>query len=111
MVPMLDGALENLQRLGHSQEYLAGKICTADTSYHRDTNLRKCQELRLHADIPDIYCRQRPLLRLAAAVLGPGGSGLPWRIFTTRRPAITTSAPRERDSGDGQKSLRRWFGN
>ena len=49
--PMLDGALENLQSLGHGEEYLAGKIFTADTNYHSDTNLRKCQELRLDAYI------------------------------------------------------------
>jgi hypothetical protein len=57
--PMLDGALENLKRLGHGAEYLAGKIFTADTNYHSDTNLRKCQELGLDAYIPDIYFRRR----------------------------------------------------
>lgn len=57
--PMLDGALENLQSLGHGEEYLAGKIFTANTNYHSDTNLRKCQELRLDAYIPDIYFRRR----------------------------------------------------
>ena len=57
--PMLEGALDNLQCLGHGAEYLAGKIFTADTNYHSDTNLRKCQELRLDAYIPDIYFRRR----------------------------------------------------
>jgi transposase len=57
--PMLDGALENLKRLGHGEEYFAGKIFTADTNYHSDTNLRKCQELHLDAYIPDIYFRRR----------------------------------------------------
>jgi transposase len=57
--PMLEGVLENLQSLGHGEEYLAGKIFTADTNYHSDTNLRKCQELRLDAYIPDIYFRRR----------------------------------------------------
>jgi len=57
--PMLEGALENLQSLGHGEEYFAGKIFTADTNYHSDTNLRKCQELRLDAYIPDIYFRRR----------------------------------------------------
>ncbi len=46
--PMLDGALENLKSLGHGEEYFAGKIFTADTNYHSDTNLRKCQELHLY---------------------------------------------------------------
>jgi transposase len=57
--PMLEGALENLQSLGHDEEYFAGKIFTADTNYHSDTNLRKCQELRLDAYIPDLYFRRR----------------------------------------------------
>jgi hypothetical protein len=57
--PMLDGAIENLQSLGHGQEYFAGKIFTADTNYHSDTNLRKCQELRLDAYIPDRFFRRR----------------------------------------------------
>jgi len=57
--PMLEGALENLKSLGHGEEYFAGKIFTADTNYHSDTNLRKCQELQLDAYIPDIYFRRR----------------------------------------------------
>ena len=57
--PILEGARENLQRLGHGEEYLAGKILTADTNYHSDINLRKCQELRLDAYIPDRYFRRR----------------------------------------------------
>ena len=57
--PMLDGALENLKSLGHSEDYFAGKIFTADTNYHSDTNLQKCQDLRLDAYIPDIYFRRR----------------------------------------------------
>jgi transposase len=57
--PMLDGALENLKSLGHSEDYFADKIFTADTNYHSDTNLKKCQDLRLDAYIPDIYFRRR----------------------------------------------------
>ena len=57
--PMLEGARENLQHLGHGEEYLADKILTADTNYHSDINLRKCQELRLDAYIPDRYFRRR----------------------------------------------------
>jgi transposase len=57
--PMLDGARENLQHLGHGEEYLADKILTADTNYHSDTNLRKCQEMGLDAYIPDRYFRRR----------------------------------------------------
>lgn len=57
--PMLDGAIENLKGLGHDEKYFAGKIFTADTNYHSDTNLRKCQELHLDAYIPDRFFRRR----------------------------------------------------
>lgn len=57
--PMLEGARENLQHLGHGEEYFAEKIFTADTNYHSDTNLRKCQEMGLDAYIPDRYFRRR----------------------------------------------------
>jgi hypothetical protein len=57
--PMLEGALENLQSLGHGAEYFADKIFTADTNYHRDTNLRKRLEMGLDAYIPDRHFRRR----------------------------------------------------
>jgi hypothetical protein len=57
--PMLEGAQENLQSLGHGEEYFAEKIFTADTNYHSDTNLRKCQEMGLDAYIPDRHFRRR----------------------------------------------------
>jgi transposase len=57
--PMLEGARENLQSLGHGKEYFAGKIFTADTNYHSEPNLRKCQELGLDAYIPDRFFRRR----------------------------------------------------
>ncbi len=57
--PMLEGALENLKSLGHSEDYFAGKIFTADTNYHSETNIRKCMDLRLDAYIPDLYFRRR----------------------------------------------------
>ncbi len=52
-------ALETLKSLAYGQEYFAGKIFTADTNYHGDTKLRKCQELHLDAYISDIYFRRR----------------------------------------------------
>jgi hypothetical protein len=75
--PMLEGALDNLQSLGHGEEYLAGKIFTADTNYHSDTNLRKCQELRLDAYIPDIYFRRRDPRYAAQRRYWPRRNGLP----------------------------------
>jgi transposase len=57
--PMLTGALANLQSLGHEQDYFKGKILTADSNYHTQVNLRKCQELGVDAYIPDRKFRNR----------------------------------------------------
>jgi hypothetical protein len=51
--PILDGAKENLKILGHSEDYFKGKILTADTGYHSQTNLSRCEEEGLDAFIPD----------------------------------------------------------
>jgi len=59
VVPMLDGALANFQSLGHAPEYFEGKILTADSNYHSQVNLQKCQELGVDAYIPDIKFRNR----------------------------------------------------
>jgi transposase len=57
--PMLTGALENLQSLGHEPDYFKGKILTADSNYHTQVNLKECQELGLDAYIPDRKFRNR----------------------------------------------------
>jgi len=57
--PMLTGALENLQSLGHEPDYFEGKIFTADSNYHTLVNLQKCQEVGLDAYIPDQKFRNR----------------------------------------------------
>jgi transposase len=57
--PMLTGALANLQSFGHEPDYFKGKIFTADSNYHTKVNLRKCQELKLDAYIPDRKFRNR----------------------------------------------------
>ena len=57
--PMLTGALENLQSIGHESEYFKGKILTADSNYHTQVNLSKCQELGVDAYVPDRKFRNR----------------------------------------------------
>jgi transposase len=57
--PMLTGALENLQSIGHEPDYFEGKIFTADSNYHSQFNLRKCQELGVDAYVPDRKFRNR----------------------------------------------------
>lgn len=51
--PMLDGAKENMEAIGDSADYFAGKILTADSNYHSPTNLNKCEEESVDAYIPD----------------------------------------------------------
>ena len=57
--PMLEGTPANLQSLGYGAECLTGKILTADSNYHTQVNLRKCQELGVDAYIPDRKFRNR----------------------------------------------------
>jgi len=57
--PMLTGALAHLQSFGHEPDYFTGKILTADSNYHSQVNLKKCQELGVDAYIPDRKFRNR----------------------------------------------------
>ena len=57
--PILDGAKENMEAIGHSEDYFAGKTFTADSNYHDPTNLKKCDEEKLDAYIPDKRFRKR----------------------------------------------------
>jgi len=57
--PMIDGAKENLQEIGHRQDCFDGKILTADADYHSHENLAKCNEEGLDAYIPDKRFRTR----------------------------------------------------
>jgi IS5 family transposase len=56
---MLDGAKENMEAIGQSEDYFEGKILTADSLYHSPTNLKKCNEEKLDAYIPDKDFRKR----------------------------------------------------
>ena len=57
--PMLDGAKESIEAIGESEEYFEGKILTADSNYHDPTNLKKCDEEKIDAYIPDKRFRKR----------------------------------------------------
>ena len=53
--PMVDGAKANMQKIGESEDYFKGKIFTADTNYHNQSNLKKCHDEQIDAYIPDSY--------------------------------------------------------
>ena len=57
--PILDGAKENMEAIGQGKDYFSGKTFTADSNYHDPTNLRKCDEEKLDAYIPDKRFRNR----------------------------------------------------
>ncbi|MEJ2545100.1 MAG: IS1182 family transposase [Calditrichaceae bacterium] len=57
--PMLKGTKENLKAIGKGDDALKGKILTADSNYHSNKNIEKCEEEQLDAYIPDINFRKR----------------------------------------------------
>jgi transposase len=57
--PLLDGAKETMEAIGHSEDCLKEKILVADSNYHSPTNLNKCEDERLDAYIPDKNFRTR----------------------------------------------------
>ena len=57
--PMLEGAKENLQDVGHDSDVLKDKIVTADTSYFSRENLIACKDEEVDGYIPDQHFRKR----------------------------------------------------
>ena len=57
--PMVDGAKDNLKNIGESEDYFEDKVFTADSNYHNQSTLEKCQEEKLDAYIPDLKFRSR----------------------------------------------------
>jgi transposase len=59
LAPMVDGAKENVQKIGQSEDYFENKILTADSNYHNQDTLKKCLKEKLDAYIPDLRFRTR----------------------------------------------------
>ena len=57
--PVIDGAKENMEKIGHGENYFEGKIFITDSNYHSRQNLLKCEEEKLDAYIPDVNFRKR----------------------------------------------------
>ena len=57
--PVLEGAKQNMEAIGQSEDYFSGKILTADSNYHSRTNIGKCEEEGIDAYIPDRFFRRR----------------------------------------------------
>jgi transposase len=59
ILPMIDGAKDNMKAIGLGEDYFRGKEFKADTAYHSTVNLEKCEEENLDAYIPDVNYRKR----------------------------------------------------
>jgi transposase len=57
--PMLDGAKQNMEEIGHGGDYFEDKILVADVNYHGPANLNRCEDEHLDAYIPDKNFRKR----------------------------------------------------
>jgi transposase len=57
--PMIDGAKGNMKSLGKGEKYFKGKTLTADANYHSTENIKKCEEEKIDAYIPDVDFRKR----------------------------------------------------
>jgi len=57
--PMLDGAMENLEKIGLSRDYFKGTTFAAYSGYHSKSNIQKCEDEKLDAYIPDKRLRTR----------------------------------------------------
>ena len=59
LAPMVDGAKANMKKIGQAEDYFEDKIFTADTNYHNQSTLEKCEKEKLDAYIPDRKFRTR----------------------------------------------------
>jgi transposase len=59
VTPVIDGAKENLVAIGHAEDYFAEALLTADTAYHSSDSIKKCEEEKIDAYIPDKDFRKR----------------------------------------------------
>ena len=59
LAPMIEGAKDNIKKIGQSEDYFEDKILTADSNYHNQDTLKKCLKEKLDAYIPDLRFRTR----------------------------------------------------
>lgn len=57
--PMVVGAKENMKEIGKGEGYFEGKVLSADANYHNNKTIKKCEEEKIDAYIPDAKFRKR----------------------------------------------------
>lgn len=59
LAPMLQGAKKHMLAIGKGEDYFQGRQLSADSNYHTQANLARCQQAGLDAYIPDPHFRKR----------------------------------------------------
>lgn len=59
MLIACDKAKKSIKVFGQGEDYFKGEILTAESNYHDPRNLKKCDEEKLDAYIPDKRFRKR----------------------------------------------------
>ncbi len=99
LAPMVDGAKDNLKNIGQAEDYFEDKIFTADTNYHNQDTLEKCQDEKLDAYIPDRKFRTRDKRFPPKTHTNPRRvKSLIYMILITIRPKIVIFVPTVKSS-------------
>jgi transposase len=59
VAPVIDGAKDNMAAIGHAEDYFADTLLSADTAYHSSESIKKCEDEKIDAYIPDKDFRKR----------------------------------------------------
>jgi len=59
LIPMVEGTNDQLQKISTGKETLTGKELSADSGYHNKDALKKCEQEKIDAYIPDNKFRKR----------------------------------------------------
>lgn len=57
--PVLQGAKANMETIGKGADYFEGKVLSADANYHNNKTIKKCEDEKIDAYIPDANFRKR----------------------------------------------------
>jgi len=57
--PVVEGAKETMKEIGNGEDYFQNKTLTADANYHNNVTIKKCEDEKIDAYIPDSGFRKR----------------------------------------------------
>lgn len=97
--PMLDNAKENMKKIGKDEDYFIEKILTADANYHNNDNIKRCEEEKIDAYIPDNEFRKRDEQFKDQERFKDG---------VTKRPKMVTERSRSKTEHKSRKEIFSW---